>query len=136
MPEETEFLARNIIAAFNSEGIDAALEYADPEIEWIAPPEWLEDRLYEGHEGVKRLALFWMTQFDEYRLGLEEFIDLGEGRAVMLLHQHGRIKASNAPVEQPVGWIVETRAGKIRKVEVYFSWEATTAAAGLPAESS
>jgi ketosteroid isomerase-like protein len=134
MPEETEFLARNIITAFNREGIDAALEYADPQIEWIAPPEWLEDRLYEGHEGVRRLALFWMTQFDQYRLELEEFIHLGEGRGIVLLLQRGRIRASDVPIEQPVGWIVESRDGKVARVEVYFSWEAARAAAGPPAE--
>ena len=25
----------------------------DAEVEWLAPPEWLEERLYKGHEGAQ-----------------------------------------------------------------------------------
>ena len=121
-----------MLAAFDTEGIDAALEYFDPGIEWMAPPEWLEDRLYEGHEGVKRLALFWMAQFDEYTVEPEEFIELGGDRLLVLLYQRGRIRSSDVPIEQPIGWIVESRAGKLTKVDVYFSWETARSAAGLP----
>ena len=50
MSEENVEIVRDAIEAFSDEGVDAALEYCDPEIEWWAPPEWLEDRLYKGHE--------------------------------------------------------------------------------------
>jgi hypothetical protein len=34
-------------------------------------------------------------------------------------------------VEQPLGYLVETRDGLVTRVEIYFSWEATLEAAGL-----
>ena len=122
---------RGLIDAFNADGIDAALEYFDPGVEWWAPPEWLEDRLYAGHDGIRRLADFWTQQFDEYRLEPERFVDLGDDRALVLMNQRGNIKGSRAPIEQPIGWIVEGQDGKLTEVRVYFSWHATLNAAGL-----
>ena len=122
---------RGLIDAFNADGIDAALEYFDPGVEWWAPPEWLEDRLYAGHDGIRRLADFWTQQFDEYRLEPERFVDLGADRALVLMNQRGNIKGSRAPIEQPIGWIVEGQDGKLTEVRVYFSWHATLNAAGL-----
>jgi ketosteroid isomerase-like protein len=132
MSEGPDEVLRRVIDAFNEEGFDAALEYLDPDVQWLAPPEWLEDRLYEGRAGVRRLADFWSGQFDEYRVEPEQFIDLGGNRVLLLAHQHGRIRSSDTPVEQPVGWIVEVRGGKLVRVDVFFSWEAARTAAGLP----
>jgi ketosteroid isomerase-like protein len=126
-----EASVRGLIDAFNADGIDAALEYFDPGVEWWAPPEWLEDRLYRGHEGIRRLADFWTQQFDEYRLEPKRFVNLGDDRALVLMHQRGNIKGSRSPIEQPIGWIVEGQDGKLTEVRVYFSWHATLNAAGL-----
>jgi ketosteroid isomerase-like protein len=131
MSEEIAAPLRGAIEAFNDEGVDAALEFCDPEIEWWAPPDWLEDRLYRGHEGVRELAAFWSEQFDEYQLKAEKFIALGDDQVLALLHQRGRIKGSGDPVEQQVGWIARIREGKLAEVHVYFSWGATLEAAGL-----
>lgn len=130
MSDEIAAPLRGAIEAFSDLGIDAALEYCDPEIEWWAPPEWLEDRLYRGQEGVRELAAFWTQQFDEYQLEPEKFIDLGGDRVLALLHQRGRIKGSGNRIEQPIGYIAHIRQGKLREVHVYFSWEATLEAAG------
>ena len=131
MSEENVELVRGAIEAFSDEGIDAALEYLDPEIEWWAPLEWLEDRLYRGHEGVRELAAFWSQQFDQYQQDAEKFIDLGDDQVLALLHQRGRIKGSGNRIEQPIGYIAHIRGGKLTEVHVYFSWEATLEAAGL-----
>jgi ketosteroid isomerase-like protein len=58
-------------------------------------------------------------------------MDVGEERVVILLQQEGRISGSGDRVEQPLGYLVETRDGLVRRVEIYFSWEATLEAAGL-----
>jgi len=131
MSRENVEIMRRAIKAFSDEGVDAALEYCDPEIEWWAPPEWLEDRLYKGHEGVRELAAFWSQQFDQYQLDREKFIDLGDDQVLALLHQRGRIKGSRNRIEQPIGYIAHIREGKLTEVHVYFSWEATLEAAGL-----
>jgi SnoaL-like domain len=99
MSDELAAPLRGAIEAFNDEGVDAALEYFDPEIEWWAPPEWLEDRLYRGHEGLRELATFWTEQFDDYHLSADKFIDLGGDQVLALLHQGGRIRGSGDRIE-------------------------------------
>jgi ketosteroid isomerase-like protein len=131
MPDEIAAPLRRAIEAFNSEGIDAALEHVDSELEWWAPPEWLEDRLYRGHDGLRELAAFWTEHFEEYHLEPERFVDLGGDRVMALLHQRGRIRGSGDRVTQPIGYIARIRDGKLAEVHVYFSWEATLEAAGL-----
>jgi ketosteroid isomerase-like protein len=131
--EATEPL-RRMIEAFGTGGTEAALAHLHPAIAWVAPPEWLEERVYRGHDGVRELAGYWTQQFDEYRLDLVRLIDLDDGRSVALLHHGGRIRESGAPVEHEIGYIGEAGGGKLTRVEVYFSWEATLEAAGLEAE--
>lgn len=45
--EDVEF-ARRFFETFNREGVEAVLTYFDPEIEWLTPPEWLEEEVYSG----------------------------------------------------------------------------------------
>lgn len=120
-----------MLEAFGAEGVEGALRHVHPEIAWHAPPEWLEQRVYIGHEGLRELAAYWTQNFEEYRLDLERVIELDDDRAVALVHQRGRIKGSAAPVELPVGYIAETRDGKLFRVDVFFSWEAALEAAGV-----
>jgi ketosteroid isomerase-like protein len=120
-----------VVEAFNARGVDAALPHIHPELVWNAPPEWLESDVYRGREGLRELATSWGQNFDEYRLDLERVVDLGDGRAVALVHQRGRLKGTGHPMEMAVGWIVELVDGQVARVDVYFSWEAALDAAGL-----
>jgi ketosteroid isomerase-like protein len=120
------------IHAFNEGGVESALEFFDPNLEWVAPPEWLEDRLYKGHDGLRRLAAYWTQLFDDYRLEPERWMDVGEDEVVLLLHQRGQIKGSGDPVDGPIGYLAQIRNGLVTRVNIYFSWEQTLEAAGLP----
>ena len=130
MAQEHVDVMRRTVEAFNTEGLEAALAHFDPEVEWIAPPEWLEERVYNGREGIGRLATSWGESFDEYRLDVEETRDLGDC-ALVLLTQRGRIKGSGEPMQWRIGWLWEARDGLTVRVRVFFSWEDTLAAAGL-----
>jgi ketosteroid isomerase-like protein len=133
MLEERAAPMLNAIDAFNETGVEAALPYLHPEIEWVAPPEWLEDRLYKGHDGIRRLSAYWTQLFDEYRIMPQRVMDAGDGRVVLLLQQEGRIIGSGDRVESPLGYLVEIRDTLVTRVEIFFSWEATLEAAGLSA---
>ena len=130
MSQENVQVVRDAIAAFNRGGVEAALEYVDPTIEWIGPPDWLEQRIYSGHDGIRRLASVWTENFDDFRLDLEKAIDAGD-HVVALGCQRARIKGSDDRIEQPVGYDWEVRDGKGTRVQVYFSWEEALEAAGL-----
>jgi ketosteroid isomerase-like protein len=129
MSENAE-VVRKTLEAFNTEGVEAALAYFDPEVEWLGPPEWLEKHLYKGHEGIREIAALWRENFEEFRLDLEETIEAGH-RVVALVHQRGRIKGGGAPIEQRIGYDWELRDGKGVRVQVYFSWEEALQSAGF-----
>jgi ketosteroid isomerase-like protein len=130
MSEENVEVVRQVVDSFNRGGVEAALRYFDPAINWVGPPEWLEDHLYEGHDGLRKLALQWNENFDEYRLDPERFID-GSDAVVVLLFLRGRIKGSAIPIDQAATWVCQLRQGKVAHVQVYFSWEEGLDAAGL-----
>jgi ketosteroid isomerase-like protein len=130
MSDEDLDLARVVIDAFNRGGIEATLVYADPEVEWWAPSGWMEETVYKGHEGLRKLNSFWEQFFESYQLDVEELIDLGD-RVLVLGYQRGVIRGSGDQVEQRTGWICEFRNGLGVRTWVYFSWEEALSAAGL-----
>jgi ketosteroid isomerase-like protein len=123
-------VVRRTLETFNREGVEAALAYLDPEVEWLAPPEWLEQHMYTGHDGIREIASLWSENFEEYRLDLEELIDTGDD-VVALLYQRGRIKRSSDLIESPIGYVWTVRNGQGVRVQVYFSWEQALEAVGL-----
>jgi ketosteroid isomerase-like protein len=130
MSQDNIEVVQAIFDLFNRDGIEAALGYFDPEIEWLGPPEWLEEHLYKGHDGMRKIAAVWGENFDEYRLDLERLIDIGD-ELVVLVYQRGRIKGSGDVIEQPIGYEWYIREGRTVRVQVHFSWEAALEAAGL-----
>ncbi|HEX4718746.1 MAG TPA: nuclear transport factor 2 family protein [Thermoleophilaceae bacterium] len=131
MGNNAEIVGR-ALDAFNRGGVDAALEYLDPEIEWWGPQEWLEERRYCGHDGVRRLASSWTQAFDEYRIDVDETKESGNA-VLALCHQRGRMKGTGDRIEDPIAYIWEIRNGKATRVDVYFSWEAAVDAASRAA---
>ena len=83
------------IEAFNQGGVESALAFLDPEIEWWAPPEWLEDPVYRGHDGIRRLAAYWTELFDQYRLELVRIVEAGDDKVVILVDE--LLKRSRVP---------------------------------------
>jgi len=130
MSRENVEIVRATFEAFNRGGIEAALSYFDPEVEWLGPPEWLEEHLYKGHDGMRRIAGVWGENFDEYRLDLEKLIEVGD-ELLVLVYQRGRIKGSGDMIEQPIGYEWYVRDGRTVRVQVHFSWEAALEAVGL-----
>jgi ketosteroid isomerase-like protein len=130
MSAENVETLREAMAALNSDGVDGFLRYLDPEIEWITPPEWLEERVLHGHDGVRTALAYMPEQLDEWNIVLERVVDLGGDRIVGLMMQRGRIKGSGGELELAFGAIVDFRGGKAARSENYFSWEQTLEAAG------
>jgi ketosteroid isomerase-like protein len=130
MSEQNVEIVRSTLDAFNRQGVEAALAYFDPKIEWLGPPEWLEAGLYKGHDGIREIASVWTENFDEFRIDLERAIDAGD-HVVALAYQRARIKRSGDRIEQQIGYDWEVREGKGVRVQVYFSWEEALEAAGL-----
>jgi ketosteroid isomerase-like protein len=130
MTEENVEIVRRALEAFNREGVEAAMQYFDTEVEWLGPPEWLEEHLYKGHDGIRRSALLWNESFEEFRIDPQKLIDAGD-QVVALAYQRGRSKGSANWIASQIAyvWTVRNRLGV--RVQVYFSWEQALKAVGL-----
>jgi ketosteroid isomerase-like protein len=88
-------IVRSAYEALRTGGIDAILEYIDPDFEATAPPELsVEPQTYYGREGVRRWYESFFDAVDEVRLEGDEFIDRGAyvvvpGRIVVRGHDSG-----------------------------------------------
>jgi ketosteroid isomerase-like protein len=131
MSQENVELVRRAFQAGAANSADALLPFVPADVVWYAPPGWVEEREYRGHDGVRRAMAVWSDTFDDYRAELAELHEAGE-RVVVLVWQLGKVKGSDEEVRQKMGVIyADFRAGTIGEARFYFTWEeALEAAAG------
>ena len=130
MAREDVEVVCSVIAAFESAGVEGALRYFDPDVAWFGPPEWPEDRLYEGYDGLREVASVWTENFDDFQLDLQTAVDAGD-HVLALIIQRAVIKGSGHELERRVSWVCELRNGRVASVHPYFSWEEGLEAVGL-----
>jgi hypothetical protein len=111
--------------------MESVLEYFDPDVELIAPPQWLEDRVLRGHTGLRKNQAGWDEHFDDLRTEVENIIDVGENGVIALYTQYIRMRGSDRELAQPGGLRAEFRRGKIMRWNAYLSWGETLEAVGL-----
>ena len=121
-------LVHELNVAFNA-GEDWIRFYA-PEAELHTPPEWLDQSVYRGHDGLQQVLRLWTESFDEYHWEEQELID-GPDCVVGLYYQRGRIKGVESWIEQPIGCVWRFGGDKIARLDVLFSWEAAIEAGGV-----
>jgi ketosteroid isomerase-like protein len=121
---------RAFIAAYNRRDFDAAVEFFDPEIDWVLPPHQRSDSC-KGPDEVKR---FWKgldETFDELRLDPQESVDAGD-RVAVRLRYYGRGKESGAAIETELYHQVTTfREGTMVRIEYFTDWDEALQAARL-----
>jgi ketosteroid isomerase-like protein len=111
----------DFIAAYNRRDFDAAVQFFDPEIEWVLPQlQWADSCV-----GPEEIIRFWNgldETFDELRLEPQESVDAGERVAVRLRFQ-GRGKGSGAELDTEMYHQVTTfRDGTMVRIEYFTSW--------------
>jgi ketosteroid isomerase-like protein len=129
--QENVKLAQDAFAAYNCGGTESMLEYFDPNVELVAPPNWPEDRVLWGHDGLRKVVADWNAQFDDFHAGPERIIDAHGSGVVVLWTLRGHIKGSDREVRQPVGMHWEFHEGKVRRWHAYLSWDEALKAVGL-----
>jgi ketosteroid isomerase-like protein len=127
IPVAVETVQR-LYEAFEEGGIEAALEFIDPEFEAVIPPELSpEPDVYRGHEGVRR----WFAGFEgmeHVRLEPKEFIEDGE-RVLVTGALRVRGAGSGIEVEQHAVPAWTLRGDKAVRVEVFPDLESARRAA-------
>ena len=123
---------RAFIEAYNRRDFDAAVEWFDPEIDWVLPARQAWDSC-KGREQVIRFFEGLDETFEELQLVPEEYLDGGDRVATRLRHR-GRGKKSGAEIDAELFHQVATfRDGKIVRMEYFGSWPEALEAAGLRA---
>jgi ketosteroid isomerase-like protein len=121
--EENVELVRRSFEAHSAGGIEAALPFYAPDFVWDPGPDWIEDRVYRGHDGARALDAIFAETFDAYVLEVHEIRAVGDA-VIALFEAVGAIKGSGASIRQPVAIVVsDFHDGTIGRVRSYFSWQ-------------
>jgi ketosteroid isomerase-like protein len=124
-------IVRKSFEAHSAGGIEASLSFYAPDFVWDAGPEWLEDRIYRGHDGARRLDAVFIESFDDYALAVHEIRAIGQ-RVLALYEVTGRIRDSGLPIRQQIGLVLsDFHDGMIGEVRSFFSWREALEAVGL-----
>jgi ketosteroid isomerase-like protein len=119
-----------VFAAFAERDLEAVLEFASPEIEFIAVTSDYAGRTgpYRGHEGIRQYFRDVAEVWDELRVTPTDYRMAGEEVLVT-----GRVSARSPArvVSGSTGWVWRVSAGKVVRARVYASAEDAVAAVGL-----
>src|SRR5260370_32155428 len=105
MSQENADIVSRSFEAHRAGGIEASLAFYAPDFVWDAGPHWVEDRIYRGHDGARRLDAILRESFEDYSLTVHEVRPVGE-RVLALYEATGRIRHSDLPLRQPVGIVL------------------------------
>jgi ketosteroid isomerase-like protein len=97
---------------------EVGLENYHPDVEWHTRPDLPDSGTYRGHEAIVQMVAGWVDAFEDLRNEPGEMIEV-EGKIVMDMHVHGRVKGSGEEVDMDEVWVVTEREGKIVEIREY-----------------
>jgi ketosteroid isomerase-like protein len=128
--EEKRAIVEDAVDALNHVGAGAVIRFYTEDAVWYSPPGWIGPAEYRGHEGIESLAEDWVQHFAEYTWTAHRLLDAA-GDVLLLVTHGGRIRESDAEVNQPLAVRYRFRGEKVCEVRVWFSWEEGLADCGL-----
>jgi ketosteroid isomerase-like protein len=122
-------------AAYGRGDIDGALEFIDPEIEWIEPTEMPGSATYHGRDGVRKSMTKFVGAWTDYSVDHPELIEAGD-RLLVHAHMKGKGRTSGAPAELHQWQVYTFRDGKVIRAEMYLDEEEARRVVGLELEET
>ena len=86
---------------------------------------------YLGLDGLRAGFLDWLEPWESYQAGVEDVIDAGGDRVVVLTRDHARPTGSSAETEFIGAPVWTVREGKVARIEFYWDRSEGLAAAGV-----
>ena len=130
MTEENVEIVRRSVEAFNEGGLEAAAEFAHPEIEFQEPPTQPAPRTARGHESVRETWTSFDQAWSEHRTEVKEIQELAEDEVFMSSVEHFRGR-DGMEISAPCWTIYTFRDGKIVKLRPFWDRAQALEAAGL-----
>lgn len=122
-PSENTEIASAAYRAFNLGGVDAILEYLDPEIEWHMWEQFSRgSRVFRGHAGVREVLAAFEDNYDNFRADPGELIE-SDGRVVAPVRLHGEVKGTGEHHSFELVQVWTARDGKAIRLDVYSTLE-------------
>lgn len=110
---------------------DALLSLWDDEVEFEEDPRFPEAGTYRGRAAVAAYFDSFKASFERFEFEVEDIIDAGEDRALMLVRESVRGLGSGVDTQMTSGWIMRIRDGKVVRVRPYVERQEALEAAGL-----
>ena len=132
MSEENVESFKRTVEAMRRGDLEAALEFADPEIEWypgLVATVAGGATVYRGHDGMRQWQRDSYEVFGEVEFEFSDVRDLGD-RLVALGYLRVRGVASGAPAESPFCYLIDYREGKAIRGRTYLDRQEALEAAG------
>ena len=133
MSEEEERIevARRAYLAFNRGGVEAILEFLDPEIEWRMWEEFSrEPRVFHGHDGVRDVLSLFAENYDDFTATPQQFIP-AEQAVIVPVHLEGKAKGSGEVTGFELVHVWSGPNPRPARLDVYSSTEEALEATGL-----
>jgi ketosteroid isomerase-like protein len=86
---------------------------------------------YSGLDGLRAAWLDWLLPWESYHAGVEDVIDAGDGRVLVLTNDRGCPKGASAEVTFLGAPVWTVRDGKIASIEFYWNRAEGLLAVGL-----
>jgi ketosteroid isomerase-like protein len=85
----------------------------------------------DGIEGLLATWRDWLAPYESYWTQVEDFIDAGEDRVLVLVRDHGRLRGSDLEVDSVGAAVWTLREGRIARIEFHTDRAKALKAVGL-----
>lgn len=105
----------------------------DAEIHFVTPGDVAVDVMedYRGTEGLREGWRTWLEPWDRYLITVEDFIDAGGGKVLVLVTSTARMRGTDAEVSQSAAALYFVEQGRIVRVNFYLDQHQARRDAGL-----
>ena len=119
MPRSNADLVRHLFDLWNEQGLEASLEFADPDVVVVVGPDMsAEPDVYRGHDGARRYFRGFDGVVDDVRYAVDETFEVGDC-VIARMRVTGRGTSSGIPVVLEAVTAFWLRAGKIFRIEAH-----------------
>lgn len=129
-------VVRRQFEALESGGVEAAVRFWHPDIEWRAVEGAVDDvGVIRGRDAMRRYYQDWVDMIDDLRGGIEEVVYESGETLVAVLYNSGRGRGSQVPMRGRYCVVCTVRDGLIVRGREYETREQALGALNLPEDA-